>query len=96
MEIGEPVFLARLPKPFSGAGKTRFGPVWGLNDDAKRKRHEVCAATDGDSLNIYSVSSACQHCLEAHTDCISRLSQVKLYSPRPFLPKQSSLLPPLL
>jgi hypothetical protein len=58
MELCSPTVLARLPRPFPRSGKVQFGSVWGLRNGRTRKRHELCAAVDGDSLNIYSVSSS--------------------------------------
>jgi hypothetical protein len=58
MEICPPVGIARLPKPFGENAKCSFGPVWGLKKDSgdKKKRQEICAAIDGDSVNVYNVS----------------------------------------
>ena len=60
MDISSPVVLARLPKPLPDNGKVGFGPTWGLRNGTKRKRHEVCAAVDGVSVNIYAVGLAFQ------------------------------------
>lgn len=51
-----PVVLAQLPQPLLGiGGQTQFGPCYGLTGSRKRKRFEVAAAIDGETLNIYDV-----------------------------------------
>jgi len=55
MEIVTPIQLAKLPKPAQAEGKAQFGPVYGIRSGVKRKRQELCAAVDGDSLGIYEV-----------------------------------------
>ncbi|RMZ89443.1 hypothetical protein DV736_g3308, partial [Chaetothyriales sp. CBS 134916] len=57
MEIGEPVALRKLPRPAHGNGKVHFGSIWALRPQSKRKRHEICAAVDGDSVNIYDIKT---------------------------------------
>jgi hypothetical protein len=52
----DPETLAQLPRPSSeGDGKVHFGPCFGLDGPRKRKRFEVAAAIDGETLNIYDV-----------------------------------------
>lgn len=49
-----PAVLAQLPQPlFESEGQTRFGPCYGLTGSRKRKRFEIAAAVDGETLNIY-------------------------------------------
>jgi len=56
MEIGEPAVLARLPRAgLTGEGQTKFCQVYGIRAQQKKKRHEICAAVDGNSLNIFEV-----------------------------------------
>lgn len=56
MEIGAACALAKIPRPgLVGNGEARFCQVYGVRDQQKRKRHEICAAIDGNSLNIYEV-----------------------------------------
>lgn len=57
MDISEPVTLARLPRSPQKSSEVRFGPVWASRSGVKRKRHEICAAVEGTSVNIYEVSS---------------------------------------
>ncbi|OJD18263.1 hypothetical protein AJ78_01702 [Emergomyces pasteurianus Ep9510] len=56
MELQVPSLLAQLPRPLGGsAGKCQLGEVYGLEGAKKRKRCEVAAAIDGESVNIYNV-----------------------------------------
>lgn len=56
MEIGEPAVLAKLPRAgLTGDGQTRFCQVYGIRNQLRKKRHEICAAVDGNSLNIFEV-----------------------------------------
>lgn len=55
MEVTAPNLLIRLPRATRPDAATRFGPVWSLRDGVKRKRKEICAAVDGDSLSVYEV-----------------------------------------
>lgn len=56
MEFGEAVVLAKLPRAgLTGEGQTRFCQVYGIRDAARKKRHEICAAVDGNSLNVFEV-----------------------------------------
>lgn len=58
MIIQAPTTLATLPQPLSGTeGKLYLGEVQSLADLKKRKRYEVVAAVDGESVNIYNVST---------------------------------------
>ncbi|RMD45034.1 hypothetical protein DV735_g207, partial [Chaetothyriales sp. CBS 134920] len=57
MEIGQPVALRKLPRPAYGSGKVQFGSIWTLRPQSKRKRHEICTAVDGDSVNIYDIKT---------------------------------------
>ena len=55
--MGEPAALAKLPRAgLSGEGRTRFCQVYGVRDGQRKKRHEICAAVDGNSLNIFEVA----------------------------------------
>ena len=54
--IEAPFTLASLPKPFdSSNGRVFAAPVFGLRLQKWRKRPEVAASVDGDSINIYNV-----------------------------------------
>lgn len=56
MEIGEPAVLAKLPRAgLSGDGQTSFCQVYGIRDGRRKKRHEICAAVDGNSISIFEV-----------------------------------------
>lgn len=56
MEIGEPSLLTKLPRAgILGDGRTRFCQVYGIRDGQRKKRHEICAAIDSNSINIYEV-----------------------------------------
>ncbi|KAK5077856.1 hypothetical protein LTR64_003743 [Lithohypha guttulata] len=56
MDIGEPTVLVKLPRAgLTGEGRTQFSQVYGVRDGQRKKRHEVCAAVDSNSLNIYEV-----------------------------------------
>jgi len=55
MEISAPHLLARLPRNARSDASTQFGSVYALRDGVKRRRKEICAAIDGDSLSIYEV-----------------------------------------
>lgn len=56
MEISEPVVVAKLPRLQVESGRNLFSTVYSLKNGVKRKRQEICAAVDGDSINIYEVS----------------------------------------
>lgn len=57
--IEAPFTLASLPKPFdSTTGTTFAAPVYGLRGQKWRKRPEIVATVDGDSITIYNVSTA--------------------------------------
>lgn len=56
MEIAEPTLLVKLPRAGpSEEGSRRFSQVYGVRDGKSKKRHEICAAVDGNSLNIFEV-----------------------------------------
>ncbi|EFW19567.1 hypothetical protein D8B26_007777 [Coccidioides posadasii str. Silveira] len=56
MALQAPSLLAQLPRPLSGgAGKCQFSEVYSLAGSKKRKRYEIAAAIDGESVNIYNV-----------------------------------------
>ncbi|WEW61141.1 hypothetical protein PRK78_006631 [Emydomyces testavorans] len=56
MSLQPPSLLAQLPRPLGGsAGKCQFSEVYSLTASRKRKRYEVAAAIDGESVNIYNV-----------------------------------------
>jgi hypothetical protein len=56
--IEAPFTLASLPKPFdSTIGTTYAAPVFGLRGQKWRKRPEIVASVDGDSITIYNVST---------------------------------------
>ncbi len=46
---------------------THFGSVFTVRDGVKRRRKEICAATDGDSLSIYEVRRSI-FCLDCSAD----------------------------
>ena len=55
--IEAPFTLASLPKPFDSTNGSIFAaPVFGLRGQKWRKRPEVVASVDGDSVTIYNVS----------------------------------------
>jgi hypothetical protein len=57
MSLQGPAVLAQLPQPlFDKDGQTQFGPCYGLTGSRKRKRFEIAAAIDGETVNIYDVS----------------------------------------
>jgi hypothetical protein len=56
MDISAPTLLARLPRT-NKPGNIRFGQVFALRNGLKKRRKEICAAVDGNSLNVYEVSS---------------------------------------
>lgn len=57
MEISKPQLLAKLPRAGLGdQGRSKFCQVQGISNGRTRKRNEVCAAVDGNSVNIYEVS----------------------------------------
>lgn len=48
--------VATLPAPFDAEnGRTFATPVQSLHGSRKRKRHEIVASVDGESVNIYNV-----------------------------------------
>ncbi|KAI4722151.1 hypothetical protein E4T48_01457 [Aureobasidium sp. EXF-10727] len=54
--IEAPFTLASLPKPFDPTvGTTYAAPVFGLRGQKWRKRPEIVASVDGDSITIYNV-----------------------------------------
>lgn len=56
MEIGEPALLAKLPRAgTSEEGQRKFSQVYGIRDGKTKKRNEICAAIDGNSLNVFEV-----------------------------------------
>ena len=56
MRAQSPAVLAQLPQPLLEiGGRTQYGPCYGLTGSRKRKRFEVAAAIDGETLNIYDV-----------------------------------------
>lgn len=57
MEISKPQLLSKLPRAGLGdQARSKFCQVKGISDGRTRKRNEVCAAVDGDSVNVYEVS----------------------------------------
>jgi hypothetical protein len=57
--IEAPFTLASLPKPFDSTVGTIFAaPVFGLRGQKWRKRPEIVASVDGDSITIYNVTTA--------------------------------------
>ncbi|KAI1615125.1 hypothetical protein EDD37DRAFT_629880 [Exophiala viscosa] len=57
MEISAPHLLVRLPRNARSDATTQFGSVYALRDGVKRRRKEICAAIDGDSLSIYEAQN---------------------------------------
>ncbi|KIW60636.1 hypothetical protein PV05_00837 [Exophiala xenobiotica] len=57
MEIYAPQPLVRLPRTTKVGATTHFGSVFTVRDGVKRRRKEICAATDGDSLSIYEAQN---------------------------------------
>lgn len=55
MEISGPHLLVRLPRTARPDASTNIGSVYALRGGLKRRRKEICAAIDGDSLSIYEV-----------------------------------------
>jgi hypothetical protein len=55
MDIAIPVLLARLPRSSKSDAVTSFGPVYSVRDSVKKRRKEICSATDGNSLSVYEV-----------------------------------------
>lgn len=56
MNIGEPAVLTKLPRAgLSGDGRSRFCQVYGVTNGQRKKRKEICAAVDGNSVNIFEV-----------------------------------------
>lgn len=59
MALQAPSLLAQLPRPLGGGGgKCQLSEVYGLAGSKKRKRYEVAASVDGESVNIYNVCLA--------------------------------------
>ena len=54
MDISAPISLTRLPRPSKPDG-VRTGTVYGVRNGLKKRRKEICTATDGDSLSLYEV-----------------------------------------
>jgi len=50
-----PHLLAKLPRTTRPDAATYFGNVCAVHDGLKRRRKEICAAIDGDSISIYEV-----------------------------------------
>jgi hypothetical protein len=55
MDIAKPILLAKLPRSSRSDAVTSFGPVHSVRDGAKKRRKEICTATDGNSLSVYEV-----------------------------------------
>lgn len=55
MEISAPHALVRLPRTTRPDAATYFGCVCAVREGMKRRRKEICAAVDGDSISIYEV-----------------------------------------
>lgn len=48
--------IATLPQPFDAEnGRTFATPVHSFSGSRKRKRHEIVASVDGESVNVYNV-----------------------------------------
>lgn len=49
--------LVSLPNPLDSAkGRIYAEPVWSLDGESLRKRHEIVVSIDGEGVNIYDVS----------------------------------------
>ena len=57
MELSQQI-LVRLPRSPRTDGRSGVTPVHSFTAGRKRKRNEVCAAIDGESINIYDVRNA--------------------------------------
>ncbi|KAK4935215.1 hypothetical protein LTR66_015484, partial [Elasticomyces elasticus] len=59
MDISEPVLLTKLPRAgLDGNGDTKFAQVYGVAADGKRrKRNEICVATDGNSITVHDATN---------------------------------------
>ncbi|KIX04268.1 uncharacterized protein Z518_05135 [Rhinocladiella mackenziei CBS 650.93] len=57
MEITAPHLLVKLPRATRPDAAILFGSVHAVRKGAKRRRKEICAAVDGDSLSIYEVQN---------------------------------------
>lgn len=78
MEISEPTLLAKLPRAgTSEEGSRKFSQVYGLRDGRTKKRNEVCAAIDGNSMNVFEVRYV-QLAEEFTSHDYSRLSMVEI------------------
>ena len=56
MELSDPVVVTKLPRPgVTSTGQTRFCQVHGIRNGHRKKRQEVCAVIDGNSINIIEV-----------------------------------------
>lgn len=79
MEISQPSVLTRLPHTSGITGRILFAQVHGVRNGIKRKRQEICAVIDGNSVSIYEVSNHDHN----HCGCLSHsLSDSAIY----FLP----------
>lgn len=96
-----PYVLATLPKPLdSKYGRIQSAPVHSIRGSKKRKRQEIVAGIDGESVNIYDVTASkamrlLLYSLTNHTDSqpathnILRLASANI----PLLPTMLSLHP---
>ncbi|KAJ9613203.1 hypothetical protein H2200_003144 [Cladophialophora chaetospira] len=56
MDISDPIFLAKLPRSKKQDG-FHFGTVYAVRNGLKKRRKEICAAVDGDSLSLYETQN---------------------------------------
>lgn len=72
MSNQNPALLVQLPQPLlETGGQTQFGPCYGLTGLRKRKRFEIAAAVDGETLNIYGVGK------QLHSEVNADLTKVQ-------------------
>lgn len=69
MELSSPIALAKLPRP-GGQDGFHFGTVHAVRDGVKKRRKEICAAIDGDSLGLYEVASTLSNVISPSIDNI--------------------------
>ncbi|KIW64026.1 hypothetical protein PV04_08987 [Phialophora macrospora] len=56
MDVSAPISLARLPRASRPDG-IHFGAVHAMRNGLKKRRKEICAAVDGDSVGLYEIEN---------------------------------------
>lgn len=91
--------VASLPLPFDAEnGRTYAAPVTSFSGSRKRKRHEVVAGVDGESVNIYNVcivgvkETGIEHLLMMCPSDSSAEHRQLLCAPSADLPRRTAML----